>query len=121
MAVKELLKLAFEIETVNGQDLVVLYPAVLHEEEYDEFETGRFELPDDDAFYEISFNQIASITFALMSFKGGAVTVRINDDADLVIPAKDFWLYRSTDTPLTKLELQNDGSAVEVQYFLLGT
>ena len=121
MAVKELLTIEFEIETVNEQDLVVLYPAILHEEEYDEYETGRFSLPDDDVFYEISFNQLDGITFALLSFVGESLTVRINDDADLIIPAEDFWLYRSTDTPLTKLELRNDGSAVDVQYFLLGT
>lgn len=120
MSVYEDLDLSFSVEDVNGNIFAQLYPAIAESDAYDEQVNGGFELPSDAVFVDIPQVQIATVTMALV-IMDQACTVRLNDDANILVPCADFWIYRSAED-LTKLEIRNDGgSEANIRYFLLGT
>lgn len=120
MAIREKLHLSFEITTTGGSTLAPLEPDIDLSESYDESVAVYFDLPPDDVYYEINEGLVETVTMVLLAMSG-EFTVRLNDDANLVIPAKDLWIYRS-DTDLTKLEVKNPGTAAGIlRGFILGT
>jgi len=122
MAIKEYLRIKFSLETLNGLPVMSVTPELAYESLYDEYDAGMVEIPADSNWYQISHDLIGAVQMALLDFQGVDLSFRLNDDANLVLDCSDFWLFRSTATPITKLEAKNDGGdAVSLKYYLLGT
>lgn len=119
MAISGVVSIDLDIHDASGNDLVAP-PIITDTDDYDEYTHPYMEVASADEFVEIAFGPITTANLILI-LSDQELTVKLDDDASIVIPVKEFLLLKS-ETGNTALAIKNySGNDAIVRIYILGT